>query len=452
MCLVVAYHITVTYVYVDGKYQIVIYEIVTADSIFRVTFVENRMSRSNSCIKRYPTSMIIIALFISMLFKVSIAGATEDIGVSADELIANVKLQEHKIANLHIGFFHLDSEIKNIDENEWHPYKLSMEGEAWFDGLPNSKARINVKRRTIRTDGQSGWVIQSFDSSYDGRKGRVAEHFEGIADNNLIKIGVGKVIATSPTHLQDGLSRYATGTQFTVPYFSTGTKPFSIGNYLERLKAKGELTVKKDITQVGAIICIGNPESPGTCFWFDQQKGYSLVGYQVATKEADSPLKIDKRFKVQELLAVGNNLWYPVKAVYERIDPEKPNTVQRWHYSAKNITINDPNYDDKIYTLQFPANYKITDHIIGVGYTSGMETQELNHRLDDIVKDIKSDLNKVNELKLQSNEQYNPAVTLTSTNHSITVVRYWYFAIVLILLLVGCAIYVCYRNKMCKSK
>jgi hypothetical protein len=77
--------------------------------------------------------------------------------------------------------------------------------------------------------------------------------------------------------------------------------------------------------------------------------------------------------KVTKLEKVSPGIWWPVEIIDVSRPYENGKPWRKVVYLASNVVVNDPNFDESIYTVPFPKGYLIDDKVTGKKYKVGEE-------------------------------------------------------------------------------
>ena len=96
---------------------------------------------------------------------------------SPEELISRIAEAEKKLVNMKIEG-EASAEQRVLPTDSWKPIGVSVSSTAWFNGLPNSKARVDVHQETLQKK-EGGFNQKSYSVSFDGQTGRIVKRLTG---------------------------------------------------------------------------------------------------------------------------------------------------------------------------------------------------------------------------------------------------------------------------------
>ncbi len=248
----------------------------------------------------------------------------------------------------------------------WESTDVGRSGVAWLNGLPQSKVRINYNKKvTAWTNGESEYLEQAFDVAYDGREGRRAVRRTGPMDKTG-RVGHGAIYPERPRELAGFITDSATGALFSTPLHNVWDGE-SLHEHLAGIRQKqadAPIRVENDVIDgVPAFkITLGTDDSLTWSYWVDPNRGYALLRHDKAIKG-----KIQETIRITDLAEAAPGVWYPTGAYYER-DAVHGKAPFRYQFKASSVVVNDPDFDESIFTIQFPSRYIIQDQVRNIRY------------------------------------------------------------------------------------
>lgn len=299
------------------------------------------------------------------------------------KIIKNVAAAERVIRNVEIQNFSLMDQLLPPNSTDWQTTKYSERGTAWYNGLRNSKARIHIADKVSAwNDGPAQWLQQKQDVGYDGQFGRVIEYLSGPLGNPTPD-REGLLLPGRPFQLSNRYQAFADGTAFSLNFyrsFGDENQPLSVElqTYYDRLrllpspKANALLHISWDNVYGDKVVKIQfGGANAFDAFWLDPTHGWALR--RVEQKSTPTPphgVVYHRLTEVTKITQAAPGIWFPIKASREMPYPLKPGWQQRLIYHAENVIVNNPDFNDSIFTIHFPPHYNITDKIRGGGFTT----------------------------------------------------------------------------------
>jgi hypothetical protein len=103
-------------------------------------------------------------------------------------------------------------------------------------------------------------------------------------------------------------------------------------------------------------------------FWLDAARGYGLFGYELINVKEGGGERIVGRLRVRKMKVVAAGVWWPEEVEIESEPNKEGMACQRLVYRARDVVCNDPNFDGRIFTVDFPKGYTVEDKVLGVKY------------------------------------------------------------------------------------
>jgi len=262
----------------------------------------------------------------------------------------------------------------------WQRTPIYVSSTAWFDGNPKGKARVDVHKQIAKwIDGPASYGESSYSVSFDGQYGRVVDRTRGHSGKTFF-LKEGKLLPDAPVGLRTN-DAY-TGAKFSLYFFFNNDLGVSSFSQFLR-KATSPDVVKLNafeftLEEFQGVECIKIDSTfdrhiARITYWLDPARGFALLGHDNISIREDGGERFSKRMRVTELKKVSDDIWWPMEAYVEsdRREPGEPYTRTRTVYHASNVVANDPNFDEKIFTIPFPDGYLIDDQVTGRTYRVG---------------------------------------------------------------------------------
>lgn len=275
----------------------------------------------------------------------------------------------------------------------WQRTPLCVASTAWFDGQPRGKARVDVhKEVTVWIQGHAPYFEHAYSIGFDKQYGRVAYHTTG-HPGKTYPLKEAKILPDAPKKLRRRWVARFTGIRFSLNFFfadsdlidytfsdifrwaSEPNCPAAFPFEFSREEFQGAECIK---------VALKGAKGPLKLWWLDPSRGFALLGHKYVAKLADGTERIRRFIKVSKLKEVAPGFWWPMEAyilsaptesgpTYERFVYGASNLYERFVYRASNVVINDPNFDESIFTIPFLHGYLIDDQVAGRKYTVGEE-------------------------------------------------------------------------------
>jgi len=346
-------------------------------------FLGNFISKETLMIFRSLTkSVLLVVAFLFITGSAEIVFAEENARfLSASELkniAGRIERAESGIKNIKIeseAWVETKASLSDPCES-WERTLRYVSSTAWLEGHAGRRARVDVHREMRPwQDGLSAYYEGSYSIGFDGFQGRYARHTKVYGGKKSF-VKEGMIVAEAPAALKSQWSRKFTGAAFSLNFIFEN-REYAISDLFRW--ADDPITAVPTsfqfiIEPYDSIECI-RIASKGTkrfrkSWWLDPSRGYALIGYEYVDILEDGSEKIRDRIKVKKLKKVAEAVWWPMEAEQISRSYEQGEPWQRFVYHAGEVVANDPNFDEKIFTVDFPEGYLIYDRIKGLKYTS----------------------------------------------------------------------------------
>jgi hypothetical protein len=267
----------------------------------------------------------------------------------------------------------------------WQRTPIYVSCTSWFSEPPGTKARIDIHREVLEwIDGFAPYLEMSYSLSFNGQEGRVIEHTMKHNDMTF-SIKEGKRMTDSPIPFRLGLEE-CTGIHFSYHY-SIYRRGMSFSQLVRKASddpdfaAKSELEFvleehKDGVNRLRINSGIKKKKGKYRSYLLDPSRGFALLEAKSAYIGEDGSEQVINHLEVSKLTKVAEDIWWPMDASLVRpcTSPKQPNKpYERIVYRASKITVNDPNFNEDVYTVPFPEGYFINDNITGRNYRVGQE-------------------------------------------------------------------------------
>ncbi|HEX4052633.1 MAG TPA: hypothetical protein VHX86_00065 [Tepidisphaeraceae bacterium] len=318
---------------------------------------------------------------VGLILRGDIANAAAQDLPDLATIARGIAINQDSLRNLEIKHFILKEEQRPSDTAEWEPIKQTVEGNAWYDGLPNSKVRIQITRRISEwQNGLAPWIEQQQDVGYDGQMGRVVNIRSG-PPGRLSDCNTAQLLPGVPVQIHDAIQPYADGTAFCLNYFSIpDTKNRSLAKIFSdaaRLGAKWPIQWETIYGVKTIKVTDGTPAYGGFLFWFDPNAGYALRKFQSEYRLPGKDWVLQREMEIPDLIEAGKGFWFPSRAICIQPYYGKFGWQIRLSYHVEKVIANNPSFDPHVFTVPFPPNYFVSDEVNGGSfYTKSAKATE----------------------------------------------------------------------------
>ena len=333
-----------------------------------------------------------VCLFLAAVLEPAVAQDSQDPLPSLDLLIERIEQVEESLRNLKIEST-LVSEEYDEALDAWVATPRTVSATTWLEAVPQDRMRMDIHEETLRwRNGAADYGSDSFSLSYDGRKGKIAHHLTGPMGEQF-QVRRGEVTNARPPMLDSPRYQGVSGAGFSLLFFSHPTyqqKRFS--DYLRYLREHERLKLEMDTFRGVPCIRVLHGELDGwhEVYYLDPARGHAMLGRRFVNQRPDGSLICLHLQIITELKQVAPGIWYPLEAHGGRIDdwPDGQLT-RRAHYLAQDVVANDPDFDEDVYNLTFPAKYYVTDKRSGATYLTTGDPDDWSAQLDQMVDFIR---------------------------------------------------------------
>jgi len=259
----------------------------------------------------------------------------------------------------------------------WQRTPIYVSCTAWFGGGSEGKVRIDVHKQVLRwQEGAAPYIEESYSVGFDGKHGRVVRN-STTHSGRTHRTKEGKLLPDAPELLRDNFLGSCTGAYFTFSSFFNNDDDRSFSKLFRASTTPAALEAKAfevALEEFQGVECIkfGSGEQlwRHETYWFDPSRGFALLGCEkVSTRNGRDRLSL--RIEVNELKEVADGVWWPMQVTSVRAPFEPNEPYKRFVYRASNVVANDPNFDEKIFTVPFPDGYLIDDKVRDIKYKVG---------------------------------------------------------------------------------
>jgi len=328
---------------------------------------------------------VVYVVFLAFMFLVNKVTAEEIAsGLTAEELKTVAKsMREVEDALLNVR---IDSncwvEKGPSSSGPWERTPVCLSATAFFGKISSSRARIDVHKAVLPWEnGAAPYLEKSYSVSFDGVQGRRREISSSYGEKTFDRHS-GRILPDVPIQLSSSWYDEMTGVNASL-FFHYRNMPepfpkrFSVGfeaaadpnSYLSALAAADPkylnvklLKHKIVFEELGGIQCIKAVCIRGPLlqqWWFDPNRGFALLKFDDLRKDQDGNEQVKSSINVTKLEKVAENIWWPIEAYFVQCPREDGKPWKRIVYRASNVVVNDPNFDESIFTIPFPEGYSL---------------------------------------------------------------------------------------------
>lgn len=293
------------------------------------------------------------------------------------DLAMEIEILEFELKNIKIKS-EARVEEKKSPSALWESTPMHVSSTTWSDGELNGKIRIDVHKEVLRSkECTASCPESSYSIGFDGKEGRLTYRTMKYGEE-ITPSKKGKILPDAPERLRTGLLRTCTGLPFSF-YFCLANEKYTfsqlfLGATDPKLMISSNFKFSREMFKDANCIKvtrITKSEDWYESWWLDPERGFALIGYEEISKRKDGSERVVLQIKVNKLIEVAPGIWWPTEATYEAF------SSQRIVWSASEVLVNNPNFDDTIFTIQFPDGYLIEDMVNNTQYRVGGEDKEV---------------------------------------------------------------------------
>lgn len=325
-----------------------------------------------------------------------------------DEVISGIAAAERSLINVKIEAETFEEERSSSTE-QWKPNGVYVRSTAIYNGMPKSKARIDIHSEVLKWEqGLASHAEESYSVGFDGRFGRVARHKTG-AVGKMADLKQAEILPDAPDDLRDGWRDLSTGAAFALN-FLFNQKGIPASEMLKTTKADPSIKISRETYQDSDCVKISMMDGRRV-FWFDLERGYAFRGCDYIRIEEDGRRVVFKASVVTRVVEAAPGIWFPAEA-YQLFSPREPNRLEnRIVFKASQVIANDPSFNEEVFTVPIPSDYIVFDKVSGITYKKNMYEEKLLQLLDQTVATVMGDSAEVTGLPSEEPEVGNSPVT-----------------------------------------
>ena len=322
----------------------------------------------------YVAGITILSLFL-FANSLVIGQITEEMRSEIGKIHDVIRSEEKRVLNIKV-----DSECWkekwDPENNKWvKATEQYMSCTSWFNGLPKSKTRIDVHKEILKwVDGDAPYAEDVYSMGFNGQSARKVHHRSGPV-NKTFEMREASITPEPSKDLYWPWYNVATGARFSLFLFHNSSG--LLMSDIFKIPDTGVVNLRLEFIheKFEGVECVkyGTGFHPGIgeqAYWFDPSRGYALIGARHVNIKKDGTEWLIELIKVEELKEVSKGIWWPTKATSEGEDPST-GELSRSVYQASNVVINDPAFNEEVFTVPIPSGYYVEDKINNISYRSG---------------------------------------------------------------------------------
>ncbi|MCP4256965.1 MAG: DUF1573 domain-containing protein [Planctomycetes bacterium] len=297
-----------------------------------------------------------------------------------DELISGIAAAERRLINVRIESEAFEEQRASSDV-PWERTSVSFSSTAWYNGMPKSKARVDVHSEVLRwEEGLAPWAEESYSVGFDGQFGREVRHAAGIP-GQIEPVKNATITAEAPLELRDQWCELATGVMFSLNFLDY-QEGISASQMLTKMRDEG-VDIKISRERYQDADCVKLSQMRGEfLLWFDLEHGYAFRGRQWLVPGASGDLVPYKTDIVKRLVEAAPGIWFPAEASLTSFVPNEIGPDVRLSYRCSQVVANDPKFDEAVFQVPIPSDYIVRDKVSGAVYQKSMSLDLLRRELD----------------------------------------------------------------------
>ena len=313
---------------------------------------------------------------VFILMGTPVHATAEQPQISLYELKEHIMDNENKLLNLRVDGRRHSEEWDNVS-NEWK-YSGEQEVTAWFINAPGSKFRVDCHKEVGPwTGGTAPFAECIYSKAYNGLAGQRLTLKAGDPDSRPFSDGLvrgerPKITAGAAFTSGWELSLYGWGDR----------NGYRLSDLIESSAKRltsggGTLSVQNARFNAKQCVQLIIDDSTRQVFYFDPEHGYALIGYEKSTLDG----VITNKVVVEKILEPVPGVYYPGRAT-RSLFKVSGEPREKAIYEASNVVVNDPSFEEEIFTIKWPPGTRVTDEIANLTFTVATDVDELEHLLD----------------------------------------------------------------------
>ena len=334
------------------------------------------------------------ALAIALGIGVSTIGGQETHSVpTLDEVISGIAAAERRLINIRIESETFEEQRVSSDV-PWERTSVSFRSTAWYNGMPKSKARVDVHSEVLRWEqGLAPYAEESYSIGFDGQFGREVRHAAG-PPGQLQPVKQATITAEAPLELRDPWCELATGVMFSLNFLDYQGS-ISASQLLTKMREAGaDIEISRERYQDADCVKLSQMRGEFS-LWFDLEHGYAFRGRELCIPGASGQLVPYKTDIVKRLVEAAPGIWFPAEASRTSFYPNGKRPDVRLSYRCSQAVANDPKFDDAVFQVPIPSDYIVRDKVSGVVYQKSMAVELLRSELDKSVDIVMNNTREV---------------------------------------------------------
>lgn len=321
---------------------------------------------TNRIFERAKTLLRLAAFSIIVGAAGSLAAGQTLPTLTLDEVISGIAAAERSLMNVKMET-ELFQEERPSSTDPWKRNGVYVNSTAWYNGMPNSKVRVDVHREVLKWEqGLASHAEESYSLGFDGQFGRVVTHKSG-AVNDTWDAKEAEILPDAPADLRHQWRDLSTGAAFSLNFlFNRRNKTTS---EMFKIIKQADPSVMTSRERYQGADCVKISMMDGKrCYWFDLEHGYAFRGRLQTRTEKDGRKVLSESTVVTRVVEAAPGIWFPAEAtqVFSWPEPDRPDI--RTVFKASQVKANDPSFDEEIFTVPIPPDYLVNDTVSGVRY------------------------------------------------------------------------------------
>jgi len=340
----------------------------------------------------------VCSVLLGIVFFASFAGGTETgRGLTDEEIEAvaeSMRQVEDSLVNVRIDA-NAWIEKGPSPSGPWGKTYYSCSTTSYYGKVTSDKSRIDFHKEVSQwKNGAAPYIQYSYSMSFNGEEGRkkyISSSYNGKTidreDGYILPKSLGRLSGyySHVTGIEASFLFHYRGLPEPIPErFSTNFQANADPNgFLAKLAAADPNYANLKIPCDPEVVweefrgrqCIKTGCTTGlapTEMWIDPNRGFALLKVaHYRREEPNGPKQLVSSINVTELKKVGENIWWPMEADFVKRSHTDPESWQRTVYRASNVVVNDADFDESVFNVEFPKGYRIQDKVRNITYTIG---------------------------------------------------------------------------------
>ena len=262
----------------------------------------------------------------------------------------------------------------------WERTPVFWSMTAYYDKIESDRVRIDVHKSVTKwKNGAAPYFQESFSIGFDGEEGRIVK-ISASYNGKTFDRDTAFIYPKPPMRLK-GLDQ-VTGIEASLFFhyrympeplpkrFSANFEAAADPNSFLVALAKSDpnysniepVDSKVGFAQLEGIECIKTVCTPGPSvhqWWLDPNRGFALLRFEHLQKDEKGNERLVELIEVTKLKQFAENIWWPMEAYFVQRPRQGENSYRRIVYRASDVIVNDPNFDESVFTVPIPEGYSV---------------------------------------------------------------------------------------------